>query len=424
MALIEGCKHELAFTIPAVDVKAESEKVLAKFQKQVRLPGFRPGKAPASIVQSRFAAEIRQEVLEALLPRALGERFKSENLNVVGQPSIKDLKWEGDSDIDFKAEFEVAPDFELGDYIGLEVPYDEPAVSEEDIDKRIDSIRETRAQYVNEEPRPAAHGDYAVVSLRSIEGVEPPVENDDMQIQLGDAETFAAFTENLTGVTPGETKEFEVAYPDDYGQEKLAGKTVKFSATLKQLRRKELPDVDDEFAQELGDFKTVGELREAVRSAILREKESEAQETAKATLINKLVDGHVFAVPEAYVDRQIEIQAENYLQSLQMQGVDVSKIKLDWNKLKESQTERATRDVRASLILEKVADREAIGATQDDVDKEIQRIARSQKEAPGVLRLKMEKNGDLGRIAARIRTDKTLGFLFDKSRKVAAASAS
>lgn len=419
MALIEGCKHELAFTIPLVDVEAETERVVAEYQKQARLPGFRPGKAPASMIRSRFGGDIRQKVLENLIPRALGERFRQENLNVVGRPEIKDLKFEKGSPIEFKAEFEVAPDFELGEYVGIEVPYTEASATDEEVDKRLEQLRESKAQLVNEEPRPAQDGDFAVVSLESIAGVDPAVKNDDMTIQIADADTFPAFTEGLRGMSPGESKEIEVAYPADYGEEKLAGKTVKFHVTLKQLRRKELPDLDDDFAQELGDFQTVEELRSAVRSAITREKEAAAQQAARTAILDKLVDAHEFPVPEAYIDRQIESQAESYLRTLAAQGVDLKDVKLDWKKLRESQKERATRDVKASLILDKIAEREAIVATQDDVDKEILRIARAEREPPAAVRLKLEKSGGLNQLAGRIRTEKTLQFLFDKSRKVA-----
>ncbi len=419
MALLEGCKHELAFTIPSVDIEAEMEKVVAEYQKQVRLPGFRPGKAPAKMIRSRFESDIRQKVLENLIPKALGERFRQENLTVVGRPEIKDLKFEKDAPIEFKAEFEIAPEFELGEYVGVEAPFVEPAVTDEDVQKRLEQVRDSKAQFVNEEPRPAQDGDFAVVALESISGVEPPMKNDDMTIQLADADTFPAFTENLRGVTPGETKEIEVVYPDDYGEEKLAGKAVKFNVTLKQIRRKELPDLNDDFAQELGDFKTIEELRTTVRNAALREKEASVQEAARTAILDKLVEAHSFPVPESYVDRQIEAQAENYLRNLASQGVNLKDVKLDWEKLRESQKDRATRDVRASLILDKIAEREAIGANQDDVDKEVQRIARIEREPPAAVRMKLEKDGGLNQIAARIRTEKTLQFLFEKSRKVA-----
>ncbi len=189
---------------------------------------------------------------------------------------------------------------------------------------------------------------------------------------------------------------------------------------MKAVRRKEPPELNDEFAKDLGDYQTLDELKEAVRKGILRDREHRAQEDAKHQLLDKLVDMHAFPVPEAYVDRQIEINLENQLRAMAGQGIDPRSIKLDWQKVRESQKDRATRDVRASLLLDKVAEREAIGATQEEIDREVQRIARQQREAVAVTRAKLQKEGAIARIAGHIRTDKTLNFLFEHARKEAA----
>ncbi len=212
-----------------------------------------------------------------------------------------------------------------------------------------------------------------------------------------------------------------MTYPEDYERKTLAGRTVRFKATVKAVRRKELPEANDEFAKDLGDYQTLDDLKEAVRKQIMREKEHRAQEDAKHQLIDKLVDAHDFPVPNAYVDRQIEMNLENQLRTLAAQGIDPRSIKLDWNKVRESQKDKATRDVKASLLLDKIGEREAIGATQDEVDKEVQRIARQQREAVAVTRAKLQKDGTIGRIAGHIRTEKTLNFLFEQARKEAGA---
>ena len=211
-----------------------------------------------------------------------------------------------------------------------------------------------------------------------------------------------------------------MTYPEDYDRPNLAGKTVKFRAVVKAVRRKELPDLNDEFAKDLGDFKTIEELKETIRKSIQQEREHRAQEEAKHQLIDKLVDAHEFPVPDAYIDRQIQINVENQLRSLAAQGVDPNQIKLDWEKVRESQKDRAIRDVKASLILDKVGEREAVAPTQEEVDREVQRIARQQREALAVTRAKLQKEGGLARIAGHIRTDKTLNFLFEHARKEAA----
>jgi trigger factor len=422
MALIEGCRHELEFTVSVLDIADETQRVVTKIQKQANVPGFRPGKAPLSIIQSRFKSEVRQEVIEALLPKVLQKRFEEDKLAVVGTPNIVDLKFEEGQPLTFKAQFDVHPEFELGAYKGLEVEYADPVVEEKDVDDRLEQIRESKAEYVNLDPRPAETGDFAVVSLESIEGVEgDPVKSNEMMIELGNPDTMPAFTEGVTGMTPGETKIIEVTYPEDYGQEKLAGKTVKFDIELKFLRKKELPDLDGEFAKSMGDFQTLEEFRNQVRTSIQNERTYRAQEEAKSKLIEKLADSHSFAVPETYTERQLETQLRNYAQTLASQGIDPKQLNLDWAKFKESQSERAIRDVKASLLLDRIAGVESIVATNDEVDREVSRLARSQREPVAAVRMKLEKDGGLDRIANRIRTDKTINFLFEQARKVAPA---
>ena len=419
MALIEGCKHSIEVTVPVAEVEKETERAVAAIKEKVRLPGFRPGKAPLAMVKARFASDIRHEVLEKLVPRSFNAAVEHDHLQVVGQPNVSEVHFHDGEPLRFKAEFEVAPDFELGDYQGLVVTYAEPDVTDEDVAARIAEIRERKAEYVNEEPRPLADGDYAVVSLESVSGVEQKVQQDELMLKIADQATMPAFTENLRGAAPEESREFDVTYPEDYERETLRGRTVRFRATVKAVRRKDLPEINDDFAKDLGDYQTLDELREAIRKSILHEREHQAQDDAKHQLIEKLVDAHDFPVPRAYVDRQIETNLRSQLQTLAAQGVDPRSLKLDWEKVRESQKERATREVRASLLLDKIADREAIGATNDEVDREVQRFARQQREAVAVVRAKLQKEGALGRIAGQIRTDKTLSFLFDKARKEA-----
>ena len=419
MALVEGCKHALEITVPVAEIDQETERVVADIQKKVRLPGFRPGHAPINIVKTRFAGDIRQDVLEKIVPRAFRAAVEKDHLQVVGSPDISDVHFHSGEPLKFKAEFEVAPEFELGDYRGIVVNYTEPEVTDEEINKRIDDVREQKAEYVNEDPRPLADGDYALISLESLSGVAEKIQQDELMLKIGDEATMKEFSENLRGASPDESREFEVTYPEDYERKTLAGRTVRFKATVKAVRRKELPEANDEFAKDLGDYQTLEDVKEAVRKQIQREKEYKAQESAKHQLIDKLVDAHDFPVPKAYVDRQIEINVENQLRSLAGQGIDPRSIKLDWAKLRESQKDKAMRDVKASLLLDRIGDREAIGATQEEVDKEVQRIARQAREAVAVTRAKLQKDGSIGRIAGHIRTEKTLNFLFEQSRKEA-----
>jgi trigger factor len=415
LASVEGCKHTLEITVPVEEVEAETGRAVAKVQQRAKLPGFRPGKAPVSIIRQQFAGEIRKQVLESLIPKYLHNRFEAEDLKVVGQPDITDVHLEAGEPLRFTAEFEVVPQVELLDYKGLTVKYHDPEVTDEDVDKRIEELRHSKAEFVNEDPRPLADGDFAVLSLESLSAVEgPPVKNEEMTLEVGGGDTLEDFSAHLRGMNPGEEKEFDVSYPEDYGQPKLAGKTVRFRAQVKGVRRKELPEINDEFAQDLGDYRTVDELREAVRKSLFGQRQFEAQQEAKNQLVDKLVDMHDFPVPETFVDQQIKNRTGR---ALAERGVDPKSLKLDWKKLKENQQDKALREVKASMLLSRIAEREAIAPTRDEVDKEVERIARQQREPFAAVRLRFEKDGTLGRIATHIQTEKTLSFLFEHAGK-------
>jgi trigger factor len=412
------CKRSLEIEIPLDEVEKARERVTNSFKQRVRLPGFRPGKAPVSLIQNRFESEIRSEVLEVLLPDAFRKSVDEQGLKVVGTPDVSDLKYEPGQPIRFKAQFEIAPEFELATYQGLPVKYEEPSVSDEEVDQRLESLQESKAEFVNLDPRPIENGDYVLVHLKSIAGLAEPIDQE-AQIQVGAGETMPGFNEALLGANPDDLKQVDITYPADYVRESLAGKTVSFELTPKTIRRKELPALDDEFAHDLGDYQDLAELKDKARKTIYQEKQYAAQQTAKEQLVDRLVEGHPFPVPEAYIDRQIENQVRMQLRDLGGKGIDPSVLNLDWSKIKETQRDKALRNVRASLLLDQIAKREGVAATQDEVDREVQKIARQEREAVAVTRAKLQKDGGLDRIAASIQTGKTLQFLFDNAEKQA-----
>lgn len=420
MALVEGCRHSLEISVPVETVENETERVVSSFQQKARLPGFRPGKAPAGLIRKQFEGDIRQRVLENLVPKFLEKELEKAELRIVGTPDVSDVHFHRGEPLRFKAEFEVFPQIELQEYQNLTVPYRDPQITDEDVAKRLEDLREQKADYSNVDPRPIEDGDYAVIAIESLSGAEgQPVKQDEMMLHVGAEDTLPAFTENLRGMSPGEEKDFDVTYPEDYGQSKLAGRTIRFHVVVKGIRKKELPELNDEFAQDLGDFRTVDELREALRKSLYAQREHEAQQQAKDKLVEKIVDMHDFPVPEAFIDRQVRNRVEQTLHSLAAEGVDASKIQLDWQKLKSSQRDKALREVKASLLLSRLAEREAIAATRDEVDKEVERIAKQQREPFPAVRLRFEKDGTLGRIASHIQTEKTLNFLFEHAQKTA-----
>ncbi len=418
----EGLRQTLEVTVPAADVEAEVQRVVTSLREKVRLPGFRPGKVPGDLIRRRFAEDIREEVVRKLASRHFWQRAEQEGLAVAGLPDITDVHFQPGEPLRFKAEFEVAPAFELNEYKGLTVPYQDPEVSEEDLDRRLAEVREQKAEYFNVDPRPVADGDHAVVALESLSGVPGlPIRQDEVMLHIGDPDTLAGFSENLRGLTPPAQCEFEIQYPEEYGEARMAGQRVRFRARLKGIRRKELPELSDDFARDLGEFQSLGELQEALRRSLFFERQMVAQRAAKEALVDRLVDLHDFPVPEAFIERQIEGMVERHLSSLAAQGVDPRSVKIDWERVRQSQRDRAIREVKASLLLGRIADAESIVATTDEVDREVQRLARQEREPLPAVRARLEKEGVLGRIASRIRTEKTLNFLFEHARKTAEA---
>ena len=419
MAEADTCRRELEFTVAWDDVEMDVAKVVNGFRRQARLPGFRPGKAPAALVRSRYWKDIKEEVLKNLLPRVFWDKAREEGLKVVGSPNLTDLHFENGEPVKFQTEFDIYPEFELGDYRRIEVPYSEPEVFDDEVNHELEHLREQNASYRNLDPRPLADGDIAVLKLTGepLDG-GPKVEQNEMMITIGEAETLPEFSENLRGKSPGDTAEFNVKYPDDYGTEKLAGKTLAFRAEVLELREKELPDLDDDFAQDAGKYSSLEELKNQIREAIGAHRRRTAAGAAKNKLVDVLVDRHGFPVPETMVDQQIATRAERRLRALQEQGVDSSKLDLDWRQIREREKPLAERDVRASLILERIADEEDIQVGSDELDEPIRQYAERQKKSVSAARTELVENGTLDRVRSQMRNDKTLDFLFDEAQKV------
>ncbi|HYM10521.1 MAG TPA: trigger factor [Bryobacterales bacterium] len=419
MPLVDGCKHELEITVPPEAVEQETERVITKIRSRARIPGFRPGKAPASMVRLRFSEEIRKEVMEALIPRHLYQQIELDGLHPVGTPDVSDVHFEPGEPLRFKAEFEVLPQFDLQEYRGLPVEYDEPDATAEEINAELERIREKHAVYRNLDPRPLADGDIGVIRLES-KSTPPglaPIRQDELTVEIGGEDTLPAFTENLRGLSPGDKKDIEVTYPEDYGERKLAGKTVPFEVAVLGLRSKELPELNDELAKDEGDFRDLAELRDRLRTELEAQKRQQAQRDAKAKLIDKLVDAHDFPVPEKLVERQINANVERSLRSLAEQGVDPTKLRLDWNKIQEVEQPRSIREIKAGLILEKIAAEEHIHVTQEEVDRQVQAYARQTGQPVAAARAKLAETGALNRLSSQIRSEKTLQFLFEQARK-------
>ena len=420
------CRRELEFTVEWDEVEKDVARVVNGFRRQARLPGFRPGKAPAALVRSRYWKDIKEEVLKNLLPRVFWDKAREEGLKVVGSPNLTDLHFENGEPVKFQTEFEIYPEFELGEYRRIEVPYSEPEVLDDEVNLELEHLREQNASYRNLDPRPLADGDIAVLKLTGEpHDGGPKVEQNEMMITIGEAETLPEFSENLRGKSPGDAAEFNVKYPDDYGNEKLAGKTLAFHAEVLEMREKELPELDDDFAQEAGEYSSLEELKNQIREAIGAHRRRIAAGAAKKKLIDTLVERHRFPVPDTMVEQQAATQAERRLREMQEQEpLDSPLLDLDWRQIQEREKPLAERYVRASLILERIADEEDIQVGSDELDEPIRQYAGRKRKSVSAARAELVENGTLDRVRSQMRNDKTLDFLFDEAQKVDAPAES
>jgi trigger factor len=415
------CEREVSVEIPAEDVTREWKSALARYQKHARIPGFRQGKVPATIVRSKFEQEIKSEVVEHLVPTAFREETKKQNLIPIGQPQVVELELEEDKPLKFKAIFEVLPPFEVEGYKEIKAAHEPVVVSDEEVQKTLDGLREQHSTYVNvDEDRGLADGDYGSVAFKSTsteEGAEP-VEMNDVLVDIGGTNTLPQFTENLRGAKAGETRSFDVTYPEDFGDKRLAGKTLHYDVEVKAIKNKQVPELNDEWVKDLGqdDLNTLDELKTRIREGMEHERMHQAEHKVKEEILQQLTTKFPIDVPLLLVENSIDQRLERGLRSLISQGLRAEDIKrMDLSKLRDGQREGALRDVRANLLLEKIADLETIEVSEEDMDKEISAAAQQSRQNPLALRKQLEEKNGLDGLRQQLRCDRALDFLYKQS---------
>jgi len=415
------CKRELELEIPAENVTKATEKVARDLARVARVPGFRPGKAPVTLIRRRFAEDIQGEVLQSLVPEYIEKALEEKKLIPITRPSVDKVDFKEGEPLRFRAVFEVLPEFELGDYKNLAINVDAIETGDAQVDKVIEDMRERAATFVPVEGRAAKDGDYVLIKLSGIPvGGGEPVQADNILCHIGAEETLESFTENLRGASSGETKQFRSQYPDDYPDQKLAGKAYDYTVEVQGIKEKKLPELNDEFAKdaagEKGGFSTLEEMRKLISKDLEAAKEDQQKTQAREKLLEALVKQHDFPVPEALVEHQMNVRLERSVRALTAQGVDPRAVNIDWVALRNHQRERAVDDVKAELLIDRVAEAEKIDATDEEVEKEIQALAEHSGESATALRARLTKQGVLDRMKSKLRSDKTIEWLYRNAR--------
>jgi len=405
-------RKALAFEVESERVQEEIDARAKDLARRVKLPGFRPGKVPLEVVKKRFKDEILGEAAEAIVNKVVFDELDGRGLKPLAPPRVEEVKLEEGQPMSFKAVFETLPLVELPDWKGLRVTARGPKVADEDVLKEIDRMREEAARYdAVEEERQTHSGDFVLLDL-----VWSPLDggkggrDENALIEIGNAGNHKDMNAGLEGLRVGETKAIEVAWGEDAAPA-IAGKTVRYTVTLKGIKKKVVPERDDEFAKDLGEFDSLAALEAKVRQQLEAAEERRADREVKAGLVESLVAKTGFEVPEALVERHMSARTESLARGLAYQGIDPRKLAVDWKQYRESTREDSVKAARADILLDEIARREGIEVRDAEIDAELTRISERSGRSREQVRAQMAKEGDLSALAARIREEKTLDLL-------------
>lgn len=419
----ETQKH-LSFEVPSDTVSTEIQRVAQDYGRKARVPGFRQGKVPTTVIKQRYKDQILYDVANDLIPRLVDEALRERGLEPVSAPDIKDVVLEEGQPLKFLAEFETVPPIDPGDYTGISLNKSPAVLEVGAVDALLERLRERAVKWHPVEDRPAAAGDAVLMDLIRrpqivlTDAPAPAVDETPMQnvsIELGNPANPPGFDEHLTGVTAGQERDFTVTYPADYQPAELANTTVAYHATIKGVRRKELPELNDEFAKTVADVETLDALKDRIKHDLQHEAEHEADHKVRHDLLQQLAARMKSPVPTALVDREIDRRLEEFVRRLMDQGMDPMKAGVDWQEFRERQQEPSTETVKSTLVLDEIARRESIDASEDDVAKEVDQFAERSGRTSAAVRARLEKEGGVSRIRSGIRREKTVTFLLEKA---------
>ena len=416
----ESTKREIEVQVPADEVARQTDALIQKYQKLARIPGFRAGHVPASVIRQRFKQDIQNDVVDALVPKYFRKETERLGLVPVSQPRVTDLHVHEGEGLHFKASFEVMPEVKVADYKELRAEHPDINVTEPEVEDQLKALQESKATYSPVEGRALQDGDFAQVSLDGTPKEEDantePVHMDDVLVEIAGKNTMPEFTENLRGANAGDERTFDVHYPDDFSDERVRGKTFAYKVKVNAIKQKSLPELNDDFAKEVGEFKTIDEVKQRIREGMEHDRKHEAEREAKDKLLAELIRRNDFEVPESLVEHQVDIRLERGLRALAAQGMSQEHMKkMDFGRLRAGQREQAVQEVKASLLLEKIADTENIQVGDEEIDKEVEALAKQTNQAADDIRARLTKDGALDRIRNRIRNEKALDFLYRQS---------
>jgi trigger factor len=438
---VNEIRKNLVVEIESTVVDAEIDKVARDYGKAARIPGFRPGKVPAKVVRQRFRDQILHDVAHGLIPRAVDEALRERGVEPVDTPDIKDVVVEEGHPLKFTATFDTVPPIDPGDYASISLKRGGVAVTDTAVDSALATLRERGARYEPIEDRGVQMGDSVLMDLvRTAEAGPPEPESgimltdadpmnmvdggrgerksdthENVTVDIGATANPPGFDDALVGLTAGAQKTFDITYPADYAIKELAGTTVSYDVTVKALRKRIVPELDDEFAKDLGDFASLDALKARVREDLEHEARHESDREIRSELMKQLATRVTFDVPPALLEREIDRRVEEFVRRLIDQQIDPMKTNINWEDFRERQKEAAAEAVRGALVLDEVARRERVAVAHEEVEAEIAKYAERTGRTPAAVRARLEKEGGVARLYSGLRRERAIDFLLSRA---------
>jgi trigger factor len=426
---INETRKNMRVEIPSAVVDAEIDRIAADYSRKARIPGFRPGKAPARVIKQRFKDQILHDVAHDLIPRAVDDALRQRGVEAVDTPDVRDVNIEEGRPLTFTASFDTLPAFDPGDLSTISLKRAKVGIDDEAVNGALQRLRDRAARFEPVEGRGVDHGDTVVLDITRTDAVtagrEPgapgkedsPKEDShkDVSVELGAKANPPGFDEQLLGLTVGSNKTFGIHFPADYAVAEMANTDVSYAVAVKGLKRRILPELDDEFAKDLGEFETLDALRGRVRADLEHEAGHAAERDLRAELMKQLATRLPFDVPESLVQREMDRRVEDFARRLMDQQIDPRQAGIDWTAFRDSQRDIAREAIGAALVLDEITRREQIAATEEEIEREVGRYAERSGRTPAAVRAALEKEGGLSRVAAGLRREKSIDFVMARA---------
>jgi trigger factor len=409
---VNSCKRNLAVEVPAQELDEEINRIAREYARNAKVPGFRPGKIPLNIIRQRYGNDLRQDAAQKIVERTWRNAIEEHKLRPLAPPIVKDVENKPGSNLKFTVAFEVLPYLEVNDYKGVNVTMEPSEVSDEKVNQAIEELRERNAQFIPIDSAEARDGHYLTLKIDGqIEKEAKPVHEEDVTLILGHPQTNTGFSENLRGAKAGETRSFEVIYPEDSHQKELAGKKVRYTVLVKDIKEKQLAELNDDFAKDIGSD-SLKALRIKVRDEMVTQAKQSAEKKAREALLDSIIERQTIDVPECMVQDETEAYLRRFANSLAYQGIDVNQASIDWKKMLDEERPRAEQNVRRSIFLDAIARQEGIEVTDVEMESELQKIAEGTGKSAAAVRAQFEKEERIQSLEQHLRQNKALDFIY------------